>query len=240
MKIGDKITCVELDAGLVLGKEYQVFSYEPTWCGRNTPVITVAQDGAPYYADFFILTNTTKNKENNMKIGQKIKCINSQDSESLCHGYTYMVTHVNQYGNIQVKLDGSKDPLQHYYKPNRFELVADSVAPSTIDITKSYKTRKGLEVELFAISDDPTYPVVGQYLMDDGSWVNEQWTLEGKYTINSGFSEFDLVERKTQESFSILGNKGFFWSDGSITLNDTPFSKEAFTKIIQKYEEFNS
>jgi hypothetical protein len=242
MKIGDKIKCTKWDNGLTVGQEYEVFSYEPTWCGENRPVITVekGEDAPPYYADYFALTNTTKNKENKMKIGQTIKCINAQDSNSLFLNGKYTVTDINQHGNIQVTHAMSREPLQHYYKPNRFEVVAESAVSNKIDITKEYQTRDGRKVKILAISDDVAYPVVGQILDAGKQWFNENWTLDGKIYNANDESFGDLVEVKNEEYFSILSDSVILWPDGSIAINDADFSKEVFSEIIEKYEKFNA
>lgn len=133
-----------------------------------------------------------------MKIGNKIKCINSNQSESLNRGSTYEVVDINQYNNIQVKpLNG--EPLQHYYKPEeRFELVEATEPAMKIDLSKTYKTRDGKEVRLFAISDDKYYPVVGQ-AKDGDTWNNETWTIEGRFYEGDDFCRpNDLVEVVTE------------------------------------------
>jgi hypothetical protein len=242
MKIGDKIKCTKWDNGLTVGEEYEVFSYYSTWHGDKTPVITIEKDGPPYYAGYF----EPQKQNTNMKIGQTIKCINAQDSNSLFLNGKYTVTDINQHGNIQVThaiqlTHGmSREPLPHYYKPNRFEVVAESAVSNKIDITKEYQTRDGRKVKLFAISDDATYPVVGQILDAGKQWFNENWTLDGKIYDTEGESFGDLVKVKNEEYFSILSDRIILWPDGSIALNDAGFSKEVFSEIIKKYEKFNA
>lgn len=235
MKIGDKIKCIKWDSGLTVGKEYEVFSYSPTWYGDNTPVITVTKDGTHhYYADHFEL------QKQNMKIGQTIKCINNKDSNSLVLNGKYTVTDINQHGNIQVTHVTSFEPLQHYYKPNRFEVVAESAVSNKIDITKEYQTRDGRKVKLFAISDDVNHPVVGQILDAGKQWFNENWTLEGKLYNDEGESFGDLVEVKNEQSFYVGSIAVIFYRDASVYLSSNTFSANAFQEIIKKYEKFNS
>jgi hypothetical protein len=180
-----------------------------------------------------------------MKIGETIKCIDTRESNSLVLNGKYTVTDINQHGNIQVTHVTSCEPLQHYYKPNRFEVVAESTASNKIDITKEYKTRDGRKVKLFAISDDVNHPVVGQILDADKQWFNENWTLEGKLYNDEGESFGDLVEVKKSEKFIIDGIEVDFSGNGvylydKLTGYDLWIDHNSFKKLIKKYETFNS
>lgn len=179
-----------------------------------------------------------------MKIGQTIKCINDKDSNSLYLNGTYRITDINQYGNIQVAQSGS-EPLQHYYKQNRFELVAESVAK--IDIAKQYRTEKGDTVKLFAISDDGTYPVIGQYF-EQGSWYNEQWTLDGRYMYNVRDISYDLVEVVNEIAFEFpdLNTKIKITKDLSVLINSSldhlrvSLNPEVMDRLIVEYQKMKN
>ena len=51
-----------------------------------------------------------------------------------------------------------------------------------IDKSKTYKTRDGREVRIYATDGANPYPVHGAYL-DDGEWKGSAWTLGGSYNV---------------------------------------------------------
>lgn len=158
-----------------------------------------------------------------MKIGDKIKCTDSWDSNSLNKGSFYSIVDINQYNNIQVQeLFGDENILAHYYKPERFilvkDLVKEKVKVKNIDwVNKKYKTRNGNDVNLYCLSNSREYPVIGEYC-ENGVWSNESWTLDGRVFIDSETSEYDLVEVKTQEVIDCGGFEVTVYADGSIHL----------------------
>ena len=123
-----------------------------------------------------------------MKINTAVKCINAWDSNNLSRGKVYTVVDVNQHGNIQVS--NGEETLPHYYKPSRFEVVANPVRVP-IDLTQKYQTRDGRPVTLFRFSNDKDFPLVGEVL-EDGKWQNSTWTRYGE-TWTDRESSDDLV-----------------------------------------------
>ena len=63
-----------------------------------------------------------------------------------------------------------------------------------IDINKTYKTRDGREVRIYATDCGPSEPVHGAYKSGE-DWLNNSWNLNGKF-ISNKTSEFDLIEVK--------------------------------------------
>ena len=58
---------------------------------------------------------------------------------------------------------------------------------------KTYRTRDGREVRIYATDGNPDWPIHGAVLAPYG-WSAEMWTLEGK--ASGGSSQRDLVEVK--------------------------------------------
>lgn len=65
-----------------------------------------------------------------------------------------------------------------------------------IDITKTYKTRDGREVRIYATDGGGTRPVHGAVLMGD-SWRQERWTINGDWAPEDmAATLYDLIEVK--------------------------------------------
>jgi len=184
-----------------------------------------------------------------MKIGDLIRCDDVRGSESLEDGAIYKIVDINQFGNLGVakQSDYSKSlfyrPLQHFYKPSRFRLIG-VIPAQTVDLAKEYKTRSGLDVKLFVISDDQDHPVVGQYY--DKKWINEQWKSDGAY-YNKSTGSLDLVEvKKPVDNFKSSNCEANFFNDGSIKLNGVIFgrnptlSNNEFANLVEAYETYSS
>lgn len=76
-----------------------------------------------------------------------------------------------------------------------------------INITKSYKTRNGLRVRIYATDSNSDRPVHGAYYNEDGSWTCGEWTITGRCRVNGKDSSLDIVsewkERPTIDSNEI-------------------------------------
>ena len=59
-----------------------------------------------------------------------------------------------------------------------------------VAIDKTYKTRCGYDVKIYAIQDQ-AYAVHGAYFVDN-EWRQASWAIEGKYSIED--SKYDLLE----------------------------------------------
>ncbi len=65
-----------------------------------------------------------------------------------------------------------------------------------IDITKTYKTRKGREVRIYATDGGGVYPVHGAIIYD-GKWFSRRWTAKGATFSDHQHSSDDLIEVKS-------------------------------------------
>ena len=72
---------------------------------------------------------------------------------------------------------------------------------SSIDINKTYRTRDGLQVVLYAIYPGQKYPVHGAY-REEGEWCSDTWRLDGRNSDDP--TEWDIVEVKPR-------SKGKYW-----------------------------
>jgi hypothetical protein len=183
----------------------------------------------------------------NMKIGDTIECINTIGSESLEYKMEYIVTDINQYGNIQVREDFSPyATLAHYYKPTRFRLLSVNPAVAVkkkkeIDFSKTYLTSGGNKVNLLAMSQDPEYPVLGEVFVN-GKWESEKWTLDGKFFLDGSCSDSNLVE--ASQCVECQDFNVHLFADGSVLIdgNDAPsitLSKQEMEKIVSIWNGYN-
>lgn len=167
-----------------------------------------------------------------MKIGDTVNCVNSIDSTSLERSREYVIVDINPHGNIQVRQDfGNKETLVHYYKPNRFKLKATD--ENKINLHKTYTTRDGRKVRLFAISSDPIYPVVGEVVEKDGKSQNYTWTIDGFYMSSKETTNEDLIPQKQavavacrQASVTIFGDRSVLAQQGQISFAFTALEME--------------
>lgn len=65
-----------------------------------------------------------------------------------------------------------------------------------IDRNKTYRTRDGREVRIYATDAGGSYPVHGAYQTNDGMWKTCSWTSNGVYANQLMRSGFDLIEHK--------------------------------------------
>ena len=66
-----------------------------------------------------------------------------------------------------------------------------------IDITKTYTTRSGLPVRIYAVDGVGKYPVHGALF--DGAWIQHTWTVEGSWAETT--HSHSLVPAKTWRSW---------------------------------------
>ena len=73
-----------------------------------------------------------------------------------------------------------------------------------IDITKTYQTRSGLSVRIYAVDGAGPYPLHGAVRTERG-WDDEKWNKYGEY-VRAGASDLDLIPVKTWRA----------WKDGEM------------------------
>ena len=65
-----------------------------------------------------------------------------------------------------------------------------------IDKSKTYRTRDGREVRIYATDGGGTYPVHGAFL-DEGAWRSYTWTKDGEADLDVNYrKDLDLIEVK--------------------------------------------
>lgn len=64
-----------------------------------------------------------------------------------------------------------------------------------IDPAKTYRTRDGREVRIYAVDGKPGTPnQVHGAILDDGEWFVKAWFADGMYSVSPG--DLDLIECK--------------------------------------------
>lgn len=63
-----------------------------------------------------------------------------------------------------------------------------------IDPKKTYRTRDGREVRIYATDHRSQYPVVGGICEKSGNWAIGQWTEAGAFWTHQGCCDSDLIE----------------------------------------------
>lgn len=67
---------------------------------------------------------------------------------------------------------------------------------SKIDITKTYKTRDGMEVNLLMVDGGGEYPVVGAINFGSNGWNAHEWDDNGRFIGPCKTHGNDLIEAK--------------------------------------------
>lgn len=65
----------------------------------------------------------------------------------------------------------------------------------TIELSKTYKTRDGREVRIYAVDGGGVHPIHGAIKMD-GGWSYSLWTASGSVHLDNYVSGSDLIEVK--------------------------------------------
>ena len=73
-----------------------------------------------------------------------------------------------------------------------------------IDPTKTYRTRDGREVRIYAVDGVGPYRVHGAIKMNEG-WVDSVWTPHGDYHVSSK-DNYDLIEVKPRHKRTVWLN----------------------------------
>lgn len=64
-----------------------------------------------------------------------------------------------------------------------------------IDITKTYRTRCGYPVRIYATDGAGLYPIHGAYCEGE-DWIVATWAIEGQNSLRNKETPFDLIEVK--------------------------------------------
>ena len=74
-----------------------------------------------------------------------------------------------------------------------------------IDINKTYRTRDGREVRIYATDGEGAFPIQGAILFGKG-WRMRQWMKDGSAHINTGDSDSDLIEVRPRHKRTVWLN----------------------------------
>jgi len=163
---------------------------------------------------------------NKMKVGDIVKCNKASGSTFLRTWNTYELVDQNIYGNWQVKQVDSGELSAHWYKSDRFEVIASSSKSiKRVNLIDRYKTVSGNAVKFYTVDgDNAAYPVVGVYKNAAGAWVNTVWTADG---LNAQ-SDLNLVLVPNKQIVILSDGNAEIFSDGSI-LFESKRKKFSFT-----------
>jgi hypothetical protein len=96
-----------------------------------------------------------------------------------------------------------------------------------IDLSKTYKTRGGDEVKLYAIDESlGDYPVVGAKRVAGSGFTLERWTLDGRYLAHEESHRFDLIEIKPKHIIYIN-----IYPNGTKTIYTTQLDADRTTAV---------
>jgi hypothetical protein len=94
-----------------------------------------------------------------------------------------------------------------------------------VSIDKTYKTKCGYEVKIYAIYENQTSGVHGAYFQH-GMWCATTWKLSGFYLISEQKHDLNLVEVKPRIKRTFWVN---LYSDNRVGLYYSRKSADAFT-----------
>jgi hypothetical protein len=109
-----------------------------------------------------------------------------------------------------------------------------------ISLDKTYRTRDGKEVKLYAVHEGQNFPVHGAILID-GKWSATMWSVDGKWHPSGPSSELDLIEVKPKRTLDVWVNvyEGHTASHMTKKIADgcQLYNLLACIHIVQEYEE---
>ena len=80
-----------------------------------------------------------------------------------------------------------------------------------IDPAKTYRTRDGREVRIYAVDGGKSDPVHGAVKATDGDWIHQSWNESGQYS-GDGLDDRDLIEVKKKHVRWVNVYEGDFMS----------------------------
>ena len=96
-----------------------------------------------------------------------------------------------------------------------------------IDINKTYRTRDGHEIRLYATDAGGEYPIHGS-VFSDGKWRVDAWTADGAFNRIDYESEFDLIEVKPRHKRTVWLN---VFSDNKLATFASKTDADYFTHL---------
>ena len=121
----------------------------------------------------------------NMKIGDKVKCIDVFDSRHLEKWKTYTIVDINDYNNIGLKDVSKNCLLPHYYKQNRFVPVPD------IKVGQKWKIDDRFAQGTYIVADCGNCKYALINLETGTRWSNPQSNKDNIF--GNDFNKFQLI-----------------------------------------------
>jgi len=109
-----------------------------------------------------------------------------------------------------------------------------------IDINKTYRTRCGHQVRIYATDGAGCYPIHGAYC-EDGEWIVATWAIEGQNSLRNKETQFDLIEVKpriVREAWCNVYHAGeFLYGTREEADSNASYNRIACVKITIDCEE---
>jgi hypothetical protein len=103
-----------------------------------------------------------------------------------------------------------------------------------VDITKKYKTRDGIDVELISDKGRGEYPIIG--FIHDDEYV-KTWTKDGVFNIGIILNHLDIVEVKEKKSAYLNVYQNTVAAHDSKCLADNHAYETRIACVRVEYEE---
>lgn len=94
---------------------------------------------------------------------------------------------------------------------------------SKIEMGRTYRTRDGREVRIYAVDGGGKFPVHGAFRLND-LWEISWWTAEGKYTMGNEYPR-DLIEFRPRIKREVWVN---VYSDGTVIGKESRDDRNAY------------
>lgn len=89
-----------------------------------------------------------------------------------------------------------------------------------IDITKSYRTRDGREVRIYAVDGDDDYPIHGARQDAPSKWISTCWAVNGFFYTGDRKDPSDLIEVREKHTRTVWINIYQHYSQGNFLAKD--------------------
>lgn len=89
-----------------------------------------------------------------------------------------------------------------------------------IDITKTYRTRDGREVRIYAVDGGGEYYIHGAHHNYDDIWISACWTVNGFFHTGDRKDPSDLIEVREKHTRTVWINIYQHYSQGNFLAKD--------------------
>jgi hypothetical protein len=133
------------------------------------------------------------------KVGDKVRWNAEAVNEGLAkkHGEgPFTVEEIDTIPSARLReIPRYEDGYPAWFNFGWLELAPPAV---TIDATKTYETRDGRAVRIYATDGGGDYPVHGAIQREDGTWRTDTWVASGETYADGASSLDDLIEVKPE------------------------------------------